>query len=410
MGSAGFATHLACRACGDTVAKRAVRCCPVCDGALDPQYDWDAIRRAVDRDALRERPRTLWRYREMLPLDEDPEWSLDVGWTPLIAAPALAGALGIGRVWIKGDAFSVPSLSFKDRVVAVAINKARELGIETIGCPSTGNLANAVAAHAAQAGLESWIFIPDDLEAGKVAGTTIYQPCLVRVQGTYDQINRLTAQAADRFGWGIVNVNLRPYYGEGSKTMAFEIAEQLGWRFPTAVVSPMAGGSLVTKLEQGFAELHELGWVDDTPPRIFGAQAAGCAPIATAVREGRDVITAVTPKTIAKSIAIGDPVDGRWAVTAIRQSGGWAAAVNDDEIVEGIRLLAATTGIFTETAGGVTVSAVRRLVREERLGRRDEIVLAITGNGMKTVEAVTSGDAKVPTIKPTIEELERLLA
>lgn len=405
-----FVLGLRCRSCAVDVEPSAIAACPACGAQLDPAYNWNAIARAVDRDALARRPRTLWRYRELLPLDDAPRVSLATGGTPLVDAPALADAIGVGRVWLKLDAFSFPSLSFKDRVVAVAVNKALELGIETVGCPSTGNLANAVAAHAAQAGIESWIFIPHDIEAGKVAGTAVHRPRLVRVCGTYDQINRLTHEAAERFGWGIVNVNLRAYYGEGSKTLAFEIAEERGWRLPTAVVAPMAGGLLVTKLHTGFRELDRLGWVAGARPRVFGAQAAGCAPIAAAVLAGTEAVTPVVPETIAKSIAIGDPVDGPWAVRAIRESGGWAAAVDDDEVIAGIRLLAERAGVFTETAGGVTTSAARRLAAEGRLTPDDEVVLCITGNGFKTIEALEGAFDDAPLIEPDLAALERLVA
>lgn len=350
----------------------------------------------------------MWRYRELLPLDCDPTVSLSVGFTPLVQAPQLADALGVGRVWIKNDGVSFPSLSFKDRPVAVAINKALELGLAVVGCPSTGNLANAVAAHAAQARLESWILIPHDIEPGKIAGTAIFQPHLVRVHGTYDEINRLATEAATRFGWGIVNVNLRPYYAEGSKTLAYEIAEQLGWRAPSAVVAPMAGGALVTKLAQGFHELCRLGWLSATAPRICGAQAEGCAPIVQAVQDGTDEIRPTVPHTTARSIAIGNPVDGRWAARAIRDTGGGAAAVSDREMVEGIRLAARATGIFTEPAGGVTVAATRRLVERGHLSRDEDVVLCFTGNGMKTVETVREMLGEAPMIEPTLDALEAL--
>jgi len=404
-----FVRSLACRACGTAVEKIAIVACPSCGGQLDPVYDWQAVQEAVARDDLAARPRSIWRYRELLPLDEPPGVSKHVGWTPLVDAPALADLLGVKRLWVKFDGASFPSLSFKDRVVAVAINKARELGIETVGCPSTGNLANAVAAHAAAAGLDAWIFVPESIEPAKILGTAVYRPNMVRVRGTYDQINRLCRDAATRFGWGIVNVNLRAYYGEGSKTMAFEIAEQLGWRPPTAVVAPMAGGSLVTKLARGFAELGRLGWLEGDPPRIHGAQPAGCNPIVAAVHDGTDTIAAVAPDTRVKSLAIGDPVDGPWAARAIRATGGWAAAVSDDDMVDGIRLLAEATGIFTETAGGVTVAAARQLAQDARLGADDRVVLCLTGNGMKTVDVLAEALEPPPTIAPTLADLESLL-
>lgn len=351
----------------------------------------------------------MWRYRELLPLDQTPRLSREVGCTPLVEAPALARSLGVARLWLKLDGFSFPSLSFKDRVVAVAINKGRELGLQIIGCPSTGNLANAVAAHAAAAGMESWILVPDQLEAGKMAATAVFRPRLVRVRGTYDDANRLAAQAAERLGWGVVNVNLRAYYGEGSKTMAFEIAEQLGWRAPTAVVAPMAGGSLVLKLAKAFRELRAMGWVADPVPRVFGAQAAGCAPIATAVVTGAATVTPVSPRTVARSIAIGDPVDGRWALQAIRETGGWAAVVREADVRAGIELLAQATGVFTETAGGVTVSGARDLAAHGHLVPDDEVVLCLTGNGIKTAEIVKDAERDAPTIDPDFQNLERLI-
>jgi threonine synthase len=401
---------LACRRCGASGEKTVAIACAACGAPLDPVYDWDAIADTVTRADVSVRPRTIWRYRELLPLDAPPRVSLHVGWTPLVELPHLADLLGVGRLWAKVDGVSFPSLSFKDRVVAVALNKALELGLQTVACPSTGNLANAVAAHAAAAGLDAWIFVPDSIEPAKTLGTMIYRPNLVRVHGTYDQVNRLCREAAQAFGWGVVNVNLRAYYGEGSKTMAFEIAEQLGWRAPSAIVTPMAGGSLVTKLAKGFAELQRLGWTADAPPRMFGAQAAGCAPIVTAVINGTETIAPVVPQSaIAKSLAIGDPVDGPWAVRTVHQTGGWAVAVPDPEIVEGIRMLAEFGGIFTETAGGVTVAAARHLAADGRLARDDEIVLCLTGNGMKTIEAVEDAFAPTPVINPTLTDLERLL-
>jgi threonine synthase len=369
----------------------------------------DPARALPTREAIAARPHSLWRYREWLPFDGEPTLSLDSGGTPLVAAPRLAARLGVGQAWVKNDAVSHPSLSFKDRVVATAINAAAAFGLDTVGCASTGNLANAVAAQAARAGLKAWIFIPEDLEAAKIVGTAVYGPRLVRVRGHYDDVNRLCAQVADQFGWGIVNVNLRGYYGEGSKTMAFEIAEQLGWRLPTAVVAPMAGGSLVTKLRKGFQEFTAAGLVTGAAPRLFGAQAAGCAPIVRLVRDNADVLEPVVPRTIARSIAIGNPADGLFAKRAIVESGGWAAAVSDPDIVAGIRLLAEETGIFTETAGGVTVAAALALAREGRLRAGDEVVLCITGNGLKTTDAVAPALAAAPLIAPRLAEVRTLV-
>jgi threonine synthase len=326
-----------------------------------------------------------------------------------VDAPRIARRLGVARAWIKNDSVSHPSLSFKDRVVAAAMNAAAAFGITTIGCASTGNLANAVAAQAAREGLEAWIFIPHDLEVGKVVNTSVFAPKLVRVRGTYDDVNRLCAQVADRFGWGIVNVNLRAYYGEGSKTMAFEIAEQLGWRLPTAVVAPMAGGSLVTKLRKGFDEFTRAGLVDGTAPRMFGAQASGCAPIARLVRNGGELSPEI-PHTVARSIAIGNPADGRYAARAIIESGGWAAHVSDEELVKGIRILAEDVGIFTETAGGATVAAALALAGEGRFSPDDEVVICITGNGLKTVEALQGVLPESPIVDARLREVAALAA
>jgi threonine synthase len=344
-----------------------------------------------------------------LPFDGDPRLSRDTGFTPLVEAPALAARLGVARAWIKNDAVSHPSLSFKDRVVATAINAAAAFKLDTLGCASTGNLANAVAAQAARAGFPAWVFIPHDLETGKIVGTSVYGARLVRVRGTYDDVNRLCAQVADRFAWGIVNVNLRSYYGEGSKTFAFEIVEQLGWRLPTAVVAPMAGGSLVTKLRKGFAEFLRAGLVSGNIPRLCGAQAAGCAPIVRLVERGGETIMPEIPHTIARSIAIGNPADGVYAARAIRETGGWAAAVSDVDLVAGIRLLAETTGIFTETAGGVTVAAALRLAETGHLTPDTEVVLCITGNGLKTVEALAGVLPEAPVIAPRLREVAALV-
>ena len=398
---------LVCRLCGQPTGPQPVATCEHCLGPLEPAYD--AARRLPSRAEIEARPRSLWRYAEWLPVIGAPVVSVDSGFTPLFESPALAKALGIRKAWVKNDAVSHPTLSFKDRVVAVALNAAKAFGIETVGCASTGNLANSVAAHAARAGLASWIFIPHDLEVGKVIGTAVYGPNLVRVQGTYDDVNRLCAQVADRFGWGIVNVNLRSYYGEGSKTVAYEIAEQLGWRTPDAVIAPMAGGSLVTKIDKGFRDFEKAGLLDGAHPRIYGAQAAGCAPIVNLFEKGGDKIEPVIPDTIARSIAIGNPADGRFAAKAIASSGGAAAAVTDAELVEGIKLLAATTGVFTETAGGVTVAVARKLAREGRLKPTDELVLCITGNGLKTVEAVQPALPESPVIPPKLGAVAALV-
>jgi threonine synthase len=376
---------------------------------------YDAARSLPSREEIAARERSLWRYREWLPFDGTPALSLDTGWTPLVESPALARLLGVARAWVKNDAVSHPSLSFKDRVVTASINAAHAFGLDTVGCASTGNLANAVAAHAARAGLAAWIFIPHDLEPGKIIGTAVYGPHLVRVQGNYDDVNRLCAQIADRFGWGLVNINLRAYYGEGSKTMAFEIAEQLGWRLPTAVVAPMAGGSLVTKLRKGFKEFIASGLVDGDAPRLYGAQADGCAPIVRLVERGGTPLEELRiipeiPRTIARSLAIGNPADGVTAAQAMLESGGWGASVSDEQLVHGIRVLAESTGVFAETAGGVTVAAALELARAGRFRPDDEVVLCITGNGLKTIDAVAPALDEIPVIAPRLKEVERLVS
>jgi threonine synthase len=398
---------LHCTSCGAGYDPAPIAICEECLAPLEPAYPADQM--PPTRSIIARRDHSLWRYREFLPLDGPPVLSPDSGWTPLVEAPALARRLGVARAWLKNDSVCHPSLSFKDRVVAVAINAARALGLDTVGCASTGNLANAVAAQAARAGLPAWIFIPHDLEPAKIIATAVYGPHLVRIRGTYDDVNRLCTQAADRFKWGIVNVNLRSYYGEGSKTVAFEIAEQLGWRLPTAVVAPMAGGSLVTKLRKGFGEFRHAGLVGDPLPRLYGAQAEGCAPIVRLVKEKSDVLQPVIPNTIARSLAIGSPADGVFAARAIHETGGSAAAVSDQKLVEGIRILAETTGVFTETAGGVTVAGALALAEDGHFKPDDEVVLCITGNGLKTVDAVRDTIDDLPIIAPKIRELAALV-
>jgi threonine synthase len=398
---------LHCAVCHAQYDPAPVAICEQCLGPLEPTYPVSA--QIPTRAMISQRDPSLWRYREFLPFEGHPRISLDSGMTPLVEAPALARQLGVARAWLKNDSVSHPSLSFKDRVVATAINAAEALGLETLACASTGTLANAVAAQAARAGIPAWVFIPHDLEPAKVIATAVYGARVVRITGTYDDVNRLCTQAADRFKWGIVNVNLRSYYGEGSKTMAFEIAEQLGWRLPTAVVAPMAGGSLLTKLRKGFREFLGAGLVTDSIPRLFGTQAAGCAPIVRLVQEKTEVIHPVIPNTIARSLAIGSPADGIFASRAINETGGWAAAVSDEELSAGIRLLAETSGVFTETAGGVTVAGALALAASGHLRSEDEVVLCITGNGLKTVEAVTDTMLNLPIIAPRLRELSALV-
>jgi threonine synthase len=400
---------LRCRLCGAETLAEPTHVCETCFGPLEIVYDAAAFQ-GLTRARIAARPKNLWRYRELLPLEEAPRVGLAVGFTPLIPAPRLGAALGIEDLWIKNDAVNHPTLSFKDRVVAVAVNRALEFGLSAVGCASTGNLANAVAAQAAAAGLPAWIFVPENIEYEKIVATSIYRPNLVRVRGVYDDVNRLCAEVADRFAWGMVNVNLRPFYGEGSKTVAFEIVEQLDWRAPANVIAPMAGGALVTKIRKGLLELERAGLADGTAEtRVFGGQAAGCAPIVNALWRGDALVKPVRPDTIALSLAIGNPADGPFAVAAMRESGGWGEAVTDGELVECIRLLAESEGIFTETAGGVTVAAARKLAAAGRLAKGGPTVICITGNGLKTPGAVAGTLTPAPIIEPRLAAVRELV-
>ncbi len=391
------ATGLRCRECATPYELDASYVCSRCFGPLEVAYDHSGL---TDVGALRRRiqggPQNIWRYADFLPLAGGPPGpsarassraALPAGCTPLIRADRLAERLGLGELWVKNDAAN-PTHSFKDRVVSVAAARARELGFEVLACASTGNLANSVAAHAAALGLESYVFIPADLEEQKVLATGVYGTNLVKIRGTYDDVNRLCTELSGERDWAFVNVNLRPYYAEGSKTIAYEVAEQLGWRTPDRVVAPVASGSLYTKIAKGFAEWLELGLIEGDEPAFHGAQAAGCAPVARAFAEGHDVCRPVRPDTIAKSLAIGTPADGPYALDLARRSGGSIEAVDDDEIRAGIRLLAETTGIFTETAGGVTAATLAKLAQSGAIGADERVVLVITGEGLKTLDAV----------------------
>src|SRR5438552_7012004 len=375
--------ELRCRECGKSGGNQPRSICDDCFSPLEVSYDYDALRSQVTREQIAQGPPSMWRYSGLLPLPENFQPSLPTGFTPLFRAPRLAEQLGAKNLYIKNDAVCLPTLSFKDRVVAVALAQAREFGFEVVSCSSTGNLANSVPAQAARNGFRSWIFIPADLEPAKIIGTQVFGAKLVRISGSYDQVNRLCSQIADEYTWGFVNVNLRPYYAEGSKTVGYEIAEQLGWRLPDNVVVPMAGGSLITKIRKAFNELIALGLVEDRPVRFFGAQATGCSPISTAVKNGTDVIEPQRPHTIARSLAIGNPADGIYAARAIRATGGWAEDVSDVEIVSAIQELAETEGIFTETAGGVTTAVTARLYAHGRIQPNELTVTCITGNGLK---------------------------
>jgi threonine synthase len=401
---------LRCRECGTESPQAPIHVCEQCFGPLEVVYDYQAIRRQLTRERVAQRPQNLWRYRELLPLAGEPRVGPHAGWTPLVRADRLAAALGVHELYVKDDSVNHPTFSYKDRVVSVAISKAIELGFETVACASTGNLANSVAAHAARAGLECFIFIPDNLEQGKVIGSAIYAPHTIAIRGNYDDVNRLCSEIADKYRWAFVNINMRPYYTEGAKTHGFEVAEQLGWRLPRHMVIPTAGGTILPKVAKAFRELIELGLVDGPPPKIYTAQASGCAPVIRALHRNSDVIEPVKPNTIAKSIAIGNPADGFYVLEAVRESGGWGEAATDAEIVDGIRLLARTEGIFTEPAGGTTVAVTKKLVAQGRIPRDEPVVISVTGNGYKTVEAVADGVAKPLVIDARLQSFDQVYA
>ena len=412
--------ELRCRECGRAWGNQPRSICDDCFSPLEVAYDYDAIKTEIaktasfTREHIAQRPPNMWRYSELLPLPRGFESRLPVGFTPLLQAPRLAekltGSAGAANnLYLKNDAVCLPTLSFKDRVVAVALSQARAFGFDTVSCSSTGNLANSVAAQAARNGFKAWIFIPADLEAAKILNTQVYGARVVRIAGSYDQVNRLCSQIAYEHRWGFVNVNLRPYYAEGSKTVGFEIAEQLGWRLPDNVVVPMAGGSLITKIKKAFDELITLGLVEPKPVKFFGAQATGCSPISTAIKTGRAEIEPQKPATIARSLAIGNPADGHYAIKAITKSGGWSEDVTDCEVVDSIQSLAETEGIFTETAGGVTVGCARKLYGEGRIAPNETTVLCITGNGLKTTDALAGEYTADTAIAPKLAEFERYL-
>jgi threonine synthase len=392
---------LHCRECGREYPIAPAYFCEFCFGPLEVSYDYAAIARQLTRDRITSRPLTMWRYRELLPVAGETVIEINTGFTPLVEAKNLARRLGLERLYLKNDCVN-PTYSFKDRVVSVAVTKALEFGFDTIACASTGNLAMSVAAHAARAGKRAVVFIPSDLELGKVYGALVFNPLLVAIEGTYDDVNRLCSEIADSYPWAFVNINLRPYYAEGSKTLAFETAEQLGWQAPDQVVVPMASGSLFTKIWKGFNELAQIGLIPPRRPRMWGAQAAGCSPIATAYAQRTFTIRPVHPNTIAKSLAIGNPADGYYALKTMEESGGGAAAVPDEAIIEGMKLLAETEGIFAETAGGVTIAVLKHLVERGALARDGTTVAYLTGNGLKTMEALDGQLAEPVRIRPTL--------
>jgi threonine synthase len=403
------AVSLKCKECGEEYDLTAKHVCDLCFGPLEVKYDYNAIRRTVSRQTIEAGPNSIWRYRAFLPVVTDNVIDVGTGMTPLVKSHRLARRLGLKNLYIKNDAVNMPTLSFKDRVVSVALSRARELGFTTVSCASTGNLANSTAAIAAHAGLDCCVFIPSDLEAGKVLGTLIYNPTVMAVHGNYDQVNRLCCEVANTYGWGFVNINLRPYYSEGSKTLGYEVAEQLGWKLPDHIVAPLASGSLFTKIYKGFQEFTEVGLVEGKKVRFSGAQAEGCSPIAQAFREERDFVTPVKPNTIAKSIAIGNPADGIYALEIARKTGGNIESVNDAEIIEGMKLLAETEGIFTETAGGTTIAVLKKLVEAGKIDPEETTVAYITGNGLKTQEAVQGYIGEPITMEPKLEAFERAI-
>ncbi|MBI1884073.1 MAG: threonine synthase [Chlamydiae bacterium] len=403
-----YTLGLRCRECLKEYPIQPHHVCEDCFGPLEAVYDYAAIKKVLTREKILSRKHTMWRYQELLPLDQDPTVGLEVGYTPFYRSRRLAQTLGLKELYIKNDAVNFPTLSFKDRVVAVALSKAKEFGMNIVACASTGNLANSLAANAAQAGLESYIFIPADLEQGKVLGTLVFGSHVIGIRGNYDEVNRLCSEIADKYGWAFVNINIRPFYGEGSKTYTYEILEQLGWRAPQHVVVPMAGGSLITKVKKAIKEFYDLGLTEDASTKMHGAQAEGCGPIVHAVIAGNDLFKPEKPNTIAKSLAIGNPADGYYAIKAIKESGGWAATATDEEIVEAMKLLATTEGIFTETAGGVTLAALKKLIQSGHIPPDESVVLSITGNGLKTQEALV-GKVGVPElIDAKLSEFDRI--
>jgi threonine synthase len=395
---------LRCRECGREYPVEPLHVCEFCFAPLEVVFDYEEIAKVISRDRIEAGPRSIWRYADLLP-GGDKRVDLGAGFTPLVPAPRLGAELGLTDLWLKNDTLN-PTHSFKDRVVSVALTMAREFGFDTVGCASTGNLANATAAHAAAAGMRAFIFVPADLEIGKIVMTAIYGPTLVAVEGNYDEVNRLCAELAGTYDWAFVNVNVRPYYAEGSKSLAFEIAEQLGWRAPDHVVAPVASGSLLTKIRRGLDEFTRVGLIAEHPYRISGAQASGCAPVSTAFKAGTDAIRPVKPAGIAKSLAIGNPADGYYAVKAVRETGGSIDDVTDEEIIEGIRLLARTEGIFAETAGGVVIAVLKKLVEAGAVRPEERTVALITGDGLKTIEAVGEGSTPTFTIRPRLDEFE----
>ena len=404
-----FVKALQCKECG---IEYPIEPRTVCDNDFAPVevvYDYEAMRGKVTRRSIEAGPASLWRYKDLLPIEGEPRTGLRSGMTPLIKADKLAAELGVKQVYIKDDSANYPTYSYKDRVVSVALTKAFEFGFDTVGCASTGNLAHSVAAHAAAAGLRAFVMIPHDLEEGKMVGMTVFGPRVVRIKGNYDDVNRLCSQIADKYNWAIVNVNLRPFYTEGAKTHGFEIAEQMGWQLPRHTVVPVAGGTILPKVYKGYRELIDLGLVEDNQPKIHAAQAAGCNPVVTAIEDGAELFRPQKPSTIAKSIAIGNPADGYYVIQVVNNSGGYGASATDGEILDAVKLLARTEGIFTEPAGGTTLACAIKLIEAGRIGRDESVCVCITGNGLKTVEVMQGQFAEAPAIPAKIDQFDKIV-
>lgn len=405
----GYVRGLKCRECGREYPVDPIYVCEFCFGPLEAVYDYKKIKRVMTRKVIEKREKNLWRYKELLPIDGEPQVGLHSGFTPLIRADNLADEIGLKELYIKDDTVVHPTLSFKDRVVAVALTKAKEFGFDTVACASTGNLAHSVSAHGAKAGFKRFVFIPASLEPSKIVASLVYEPNLVAVDGNYDEVNRLCSEIANKYKWAFVNINIRPFYAEGSKTQGFEIIEQLGWEAPDNIVVPCASGSLLTKIWKSFKEFKEIGILKRLETKVYGAQATGCSPIAAAIKEGSDVIRPVKPNTIAKSLAIGNPADGFYAAQVVKETGGYAEDVSDEEIINAIKLLARTEGIFSETAGGVTLASTIKLVETGRIKKDESTVICITGNGLKTQEALSGHTSSPHYIKPNLASFEEVL-
>ncbi len=404
-----FVKGLKCRECGREYPIDPIYVCEFCFGPLEVVYDYAGIKKVLTKEKILSRAHNLWRYKELLPLDKEPEDAFYTGFTPLIKADNLARVLGLNELYVKDDTVAHPTLSFKDRVVAVALAKAREFGFDTVSCASTGNLAHSVSAQGAKAGFKRFIFIPASLERSKIVASLVYEPNLIAVDGNYDEVNRLCSEVANKYQWAFVNINIRPFYAEGSKTQGHEIVEQLGWRAPDNIVVPCASGSLLTKIWKSFNEMKKIGLIEKVNTKVFAAQASGCSPIVTAIKQGIDVIKPIRPDTIAKSLAIGNPADGFYATQVIQQSNGFGEAVSDREIIDSILLLARTEGIFAETAGGVTLASTIKLIKAGRIKKEGTTVICITGNGLKTQEAVSDHTVKPHYIKPNMKSFEEVL-